>query len=344
MTGTVKNSTLHGNRAITLSADSGDSSTLSATFTGNTSTSGLPGSNQGNQGIQVSRSLTSTLTFDVSSNNVNGMISTLINVFSGSGPGSVTAPGAGAGTGVVKSNTLVGTGVGGNQAGIRVFNSGTSVVGFGSLFVNVANNNVSNIDNFYPILGEASGSTGSGGLLQIAITGNTANVVTGGAAAGLDSIRVQARNTSTVTARISGNTTNSGGPGFFGIQLRRVNTATFNLEGLALGSQSDPTVHDFVVAQNPAGGTVGTLAAVGLSTITGVANGFGAGIPPMLFAPGGVEAAASETSSTSDPTSTSNTSSDSSAAGGSTTSTSSAVTKSLTQDELNSIVAAALAR
>ena len=31
--------------------------------------------------------------------------------------------------------------------------------------------------------------------------------------------------------RISGNTTNTGGTGFFGLYVRQANTATFNLEG-----------------------------------------------------------------------------------------------------------------
>jgi hypothetical protein len=135
--------------------------------------------------------------------------------------------------------------------------------------VNVANNAVTAIDNAYPILGESSGSTGAGGLLKIGVTGNTANVAAGGTA--LDSIRIQSRNNSTVCAAVAGNTTNSGGAGFFGIQLREANTSVLSLEGLALGAQTDPTVHNFVAAQNPSGGTVGTLALVGNSSITGVA-------------------------------------------------------------------------
>jgi hypothetical protein len=259
LTATVQNSTFQGNRTIALRADTGDASTLTATFTNNTITAGSP--NQGNQGIEVSRAVTSTLTFNVSGNTVTGMISTLINVFSSGGPG--------AATGVVKNNVVTGTGVGGNQVGIRLFNSGSSAVGFATMNVNVANNTVTAIDNAYPILGESSGSTGPGGLLKIAVTGNTANVAVGGTA--LDSIRLQSRNLSTVCAAVSGNTTNSGGSGFFGIQLREANSSVFNLEGLTSGSQTDPTVHNFVVAQNPSGGTVGTLAAVGNASITGVA-------------------------------------------------------------------------
>ncbi len=137
--------------------------------------------------------------------------------------------------------------------------------------VNVSGNTVTAIDNAYPILGESSGSTGSGGLLTIGVTNNTANVASGGTA--LDSIRLQSRNVSSICAKVSGNTTNSGGSGFFGIQLRRANSSVFSLEGLTAGSQTDPTVHDYVAAQNPSGGTVGTLAGVGNTSITGVASG-----------------------------------------------------------------------
>ncbi|WP_165371667.1 beta strand repeat-containing protein [Pseudolysobacter antarcticus] len=260
LTGTVQNSTLTGNRAIALSADSGDGSSLNATFLNNTVTPGAP--NQGNQGIQVSRAVTSTLAFNVDGNHVSGMISTLINVFSGSGPGTAT--------GDVKNNVLVGTGVGGNQVGIRVFNSGTSVVGFGTINANVANNTISAIDNAYPIQGESSGSSGPGGLLKIAVTGNNSSVAAGGTA--LDAIRLQARNNSTICGKVSGNTTNSGGAGFYGLQLRRANTSTFNLEGLTSGAQIEPTVHNYLVSQNPAAATVSSD-----GTVTGTINGVAAG-------------------------------------------------------------------
>ncbi len=102
LTATVQNSAFQGNRTIALRADSADSSTLTATFTNNTITAGAP--NQGNQGIEVSRAVTSTLTFNVTSNSVSGMISTLINVFSSGGPGTAT--------GDVKNNIVTGTGVG----------------------------------------------------------------------------------------------------------------------------------------------------------------------------------------------------------------------------------------
>jgi len=266
LTGTVQSSTFSGNRTIALRADSGDGSTLNVTFKNNTITAGSP--NQGNQGIEASRASTSTLTFNVDGNTVSGMISTLINVFSGSGPGTAT--------GDIKNNICTGTGLGGNQFGIRVFNSGTSTLGQGAINVNVANNTVSNIDNAYPIFGESSNSSGTGGLLKIAVTGNNASVVSGGTA--LDAIRVQARNTSTVCASISGNTTNSGGPGFYGLQVRRANTSTFNLEGLTTGPQVEPTVHNFLVAQNPAAATVSSDGTV-TGTITGVTVG-SCGITP----------------------------------------------------------------
>ncbi len=73
--------------------------------------------------------------------------------------------------------------------------------------VNVANNTVTGIDNAYPILGEASGSTGTGGLLKIAVTGTRRT--SRSEARPLDSIRIQSRNTSTVCAAVGGNTTDS---------------------------------------------------------------------------------------------------------------------------------------
>jgi hypothetical protein len=149
-------------------------------------------------------------------------------------------------------------------------------VGQGTINVNVANNTVSNIDNAYPILGESSNSSGSGGTLKIAVTGNHASVVSGGTA--LDAIRIQARNTSTVCAVVSGNTTNSGGSGFYGLQIRRANTSTFSLEGLTPGPQVEPTVHNYLVSQNPAAATVSSDGTV-TGTITGVAAG-SCGITP----------------------------------------------------------------
>ncbi|MEP6510460.1 MAG: putative Ig domain-containing protein, partial [Dokdonella sp.] len=259
LTGTVKNSFLHGNRTIALRGDAGDGSTLSATFTGNTITAGVV--NQGNQGIEVTRAVTSALTFNVANNAVSGLPSTLINVFSSGGPGTAT--------GDVKNNTVSGVGVGGNQVGIRLFNSGSDLAGYATMNVNVANNTVSAIDNAYAILGESSQpgtSVNPGGALKIAVTGNTANVAAGGTA--LDAIRVQSRVKSTVCARISGNTSGGGGGGFYGLQLRQANTALYNLEGLTAGPQTDPTVFNYVVAQNPAVATVGPT----IGTITGVAT------------------------------------------------------------------------
>ncbi len=259
LTGTVQNSILNGNRSITLSADAGDASTLSATFKNNTITSGSP--NQGYQGIQVSRAGTSALTFNIDGNTVTNLPNTLINVFSGGG--------AGTATGDVKNNTLtgIGAGVNGNQVGLRIFNSGSLALGFATMNVNVAGNTVNAIDGAYPILAESSGTTtGSGGALKIALTGNTANVAAPGAITSVDAIRVQARNASSICARISGNTTNTGGNGFYGMQVRQANTSVFNMEGLTGGAQTDPTVRNYVIAQNPAAASVGAT----MGTLTGV--------------------------------------------------------------------------
>jgi gamma-glutamyltranspeptidase len=98
------------------------------------------------------------------------------------------------------------------------------------------------------------------------LTGNNSNVVAGGNA--FDAIRAQARNNSTVCARVNSNTTNAGGPGFFGIQLRQANASVFSLEGLTAGPQVDPVARNYVIAQNPGAASVGAT----MGTLTGVAN------------------------------------------------------------------------
>jgi hypothetical protein len=148
----------------------------------------------------------------------------------------------------------------GSGFGIRVFNSSNS-----SLYANVSNNTVSNVALDYGILVESSGGTTAGqGVVQVAVTGNNASVLSGA----LDAIRVQARNTNTVCGRISTNTTNAGGTGFVGLFVRQANTAVFNLEGLTLGSQTAATTQTYVGTQNPAASTVGATAA---TNFTGVA-------------------------------------------------------------------------
>ena len=270
MTATVTGCTFKGNRTIALRADAADASILNVTYTGNTISPGTGGNNQGNQGIEVSRALTSSVTFDVSNNNVSGMISTLINIFSGGGNAGATV----GMTGVVKSNVVTGTGSGGNQFGIRVFNSGSSATGSGFIHVNVSNNTVSQIDNAYGILVESSGSTGSPGRVEASVIGNNVSVV----GTALDCIRVQSRNNHTVCAKVSGNITNSGGSGFYGIQIRQANTSTFSLEGLTTGPQTEPTVHNYLVTQNPAAATVSSDGSV-TGTITGVPAGTCSNIP-----------------------------------------------------------------
>ena len=106
---------------------------------------------------------------------------------------------------------------------------------------------------------EASGSSFSSAL-RLKLTNNNVSVLSGA----LDAIRVQARHTSTVCSRISGNTTNTGGTGFFGLYVRQANTATFNLE--------DGTGD--LAANNPAAITTGFT-----GTITNVAANFCGSIP-----------------------------------------------------------------
>lgn len=270
MTATIDGCTFKGNRTIAIRGDAADASILNVTFTNNSITPGTGGNNQGNQGIEVSRALTSSVTYNVTGNTITGMISTLINIFSGGGNATATV----GMTGVVKNNIVTGTGAGGNQFGIRVFESGSSATGSGFIYANVSGNTVSQIDNAYGILVESSGSTGNPGMVQASVLNNNVSVV----GTALDCIRMQARNNHVMCAKISGNTTNSGGVGFYGIQLRQANTSTLRLEGLTAGAQTEPTVHNYLVTQNPAAATISNDGSV-TGTITGVAAGFCSSIP-----------------------------------------------------------------
>jgi hypothetical protein len=259
MTATVQNSSFHGNRTVALRGDAGDSSTLNVTFTGNTIVAGSP--NQGNQGIEISKALTSTVTFVCDGNKVGtpdgttnqALGNTGINIFSGATAGSMT--------GTVKNNIVINAGAGISGFGIRVFNSN-----LGSMNVNVANNTVSNVGLDYGILCESSGAASPGGLLAVALTGNTSNVLAGA----LDAMRVQARNSNQICAKVSGNSSTSAGTGFVGLTVRQANTAVFSLEGLALGSQTAATTQTYVAGQNP--GVIDTVQAIASTNFTGVST------------------------------------------------------------------------
>jgi hypothetical protein len=163
-------------------------------------------------------------------------------------------------SGKVRNNVVVNAGTGSGW-GIRVFNSGNS-----SLHARIESNVVSNVALDHGILVESSGGTTPGqGLMHVAVLSNNASVLS----SALDAIRVQARATNTVCARISGNTTNAGGTigGFYGLYLRQANTAVFNLEGLAPGPQTAATTQAFAAVQNPAAASVGAIAVTSFSGV-----------------------------------------------------------------------------
>lgn len=252
MTVSAQGNRLNGNRTIALRADAADTSQLTVTLAGNTITAGTAGNPQGNQGIEVSSALSSQVSFDIDNNTVSGLGNTGINVFAGN-----TSTVAG----FVQNNQVTNAGAGVSGFGIRVFQSLNS-----HLRANVRGNTVSNVGLDYGILAEASGGSSPGAgqaLLEVAVTGNNASVLSGA----LDAIRVQSRNVNTACARISGNTTNSGGSGFFGLFVRQANTAVFNLEGLAAGAQTAATTRTFLIGQNPAAATVDAIA---VTNFTGV--------------------------------------------------------------------------
>jgi len=259
MTATVQNSTFHGNRTIALRGDAADGSALNVTFTGNTIVAGSP--NQGNQGIEISKAVTSSVTFVCENNKVGtpdgttnqALGNTGINIFSGSTAGSMT--------GTVKNNVVINAGAGVSGFGIRVFNSN-----LGTMNVNVANNTVRNVGLDYGILCESSGAASAGGLLAVALTGNTSDVLTGA----LDALRIQARNFNQVCAKVSGNISTAAGSGFVGLTVRQANSAVFNLEGLAAGAQNAATTQAYVASQNPAvtDGVLGLAA----TSFTGVSS------------------------------------------------------------------------
>jgi hypothetical protein len=105
---------------------------------------------------------------------------------------------------------------------------------------------VKGVNTDYGILAEASGAgvaNASNGKLQVGITNNNVDVQAGA----LDAIRAQARNFNSVCAKITGNTTDSGGTGFFGIFVRQANSAVFQLDG----AQGSASATAYLAAANP---------------------------------------------------------------------------------------------
>jgi hypothetical protein len=257
MTATITNTSFNGNRTIAARGDAAGTSVLNFSITGSQFTAGTSGNPRGNQAIEVTASATANVTFAVDNNIITGLANTGINIF-------------GANTsvmnGTVTGNSVTNAGAGFSGFGIRVINNAQAAVG-----ARIDNNTVSNVGVDYGIFADSFGAAvvppAGQGALKIGVTNNNVSVLSGA----LDAIRVQARNNNSVCARITGNATNAGGAGNFGIFVRQANAATFNLEGLAAGAQSAATTQTFVQSQNPAAATVGATAT---TSFTGVASGF----------------------------------------------------------------------
>jgi hypothetical protein len=260
MTATVNGCSWSGNRSIAIKADAGDSATLNVTITNNVITQGSP--NKGNQGIEVSDASNGIVTFLVDNNKVgtpdgttvSPLMNTGINIFNGS---ALNASMAGRVSNNIVFNDPTFPSGSSNGFGIRVFNSNLA-----QIRAKVTGNTVKNVNTDYGILAEASGAAaapvGTHGRLDVEISGNNTDVNAGA----LDSIRAQARNFNTVCAKIASNTTDAGGAGFFGIFVRRANSAVFQLDGW----NGVNTPEAFVASQNPSAASTGSA-----GTITGVA-------------------------------------------------------------------------
>jgi hypothetical protein len=265
-----------GNRTVAIRGDAADTSQLEITIRNNVITAGSP--NQGNQGIEVSSATSAQVTFfDIDNNRVgtNGvtnspLMNTGINVSGGGAAGCSM-------TGHVRNNMVVNAGAGVSGFGIRVFQSSSC-----SIRANVNNNTVSNVGLDYGLLVESGGSAGSNGRVDAAVTNNNVSVLAGA----LDAIRTQARNASTMCARISANTTNhpndagcDAGSTFCGLVIRQANTAAFSLEGTGgscpAGAQTAAQAETCVEGQN----SEDSGEAFAATNFTGVAASFCNNIP-----------------------------------------------------------------
>jgi hypothetical protein len=174
-------------------------------------------------------------------------------------------------SGTVKNNVVHNAGAGQSGFGIRLFNQG-----YGTMAANVSGNTVSNVGLDYGLFAEVSSNSGTAaaiGTSTVGVTNNTVSVLPGA----LDAIRVQARGHSVMNARISGNSSSSAGTGFFGLEIRQASQtvssvlyqATFNLEGLTSGLQTDhATIVTYLNSLNP--GIVGGCDELHSAGITGV--------------------------------------------------------------------------
>jgi hypothetical protein len=193
--------------------------------------------------------------FAINGNNIGTggapLATTSINVFASGGAGLSM-------NGSVDGNDVVNAG--GSGIGIRLVQFGAS-----SIAARVNGNTVSNVGLDFGILADAGGATAlAPGAVYVAVTNNIVSVL----GTALDAIRVQSRNANQVCAVVSGNTTNVGGAGFFGLFARQAGTSVFQLEGLTAGPQSAAAAIAFLAGANPTAASVGAT-----GTFTGVAAG-----------------------------------------------------------------------
>jgi hypothetical protein len=253
MTATVSGCLFQGNRTDSINVDAANTASVTTSITNNVIVAGTGGANQGNLGINVTSGATGVHAYVANNNRVGTdgvtpapLINTGMNLFSGNGStlGTVSA-------GSVASNTVRNAGAGSGH-GIQAFADLQS-----TLRANINANTVSNVALDFGLRAEAAGDpAGAGGNMQVGVTNNNVSVLAGA----LDAIRVRARRQTVLCSDIRSNTTNAGGAGFFGLFTNQANTATFSIEGLALGAQTAATAQTFLGGQNPGAASISATA------------------------------------------------------------------------------------
>jgi hypothetical protein len=255
MTVTVNNCALHGNLTDAIHADTADTASLTATVTNNIITAGSP--NQGNIGLDVSTSGSSTLTYDIESNQIGtnaGSTAPLgnhgINIFAGNNS---TA------TGKVVTNTVKLAGAGASGTGIRLFQQDA-----GELDARVSNNTVSNVGLDYGIDITDNGSGTSPATVQgkvsVAVLNNNVSVLS----TALNSIHVRGRRATATCAAYTGNTGTAGVNAAF--HASQADTATFQVLGMTVASHTASEVQSYLAANNT--GTAEAFAATNFSGVS----------------------------------------------------------------------------
>ncbi|HEX7183643.1 MAG TPA: hypothetical protein VF756_17540, partial [Thermoanaerobaculia bacterium] len=241
----VRNSDLIANVGDHFQATADDSAVLDVKFGtngANTLTGGAPGA-LGQSVVVSSGAFTGAVTFDISNNSINGAIDTPINVNKGGGTGTFS--------GRIQNNTIGTAGVAnsgtmGNKDAIRAVTNGAgsyAAVISGNIIRQVSGNGI------FAIVRD-----GSGGRLDLTITGNTLSEPN----PGVNAIRVESGATSSddldVCADIGGataalrNTVNGdwgAGIGADEMRMRHQFSAlcTFRMPGLSGGTTTDVVNH-----------------------------------------------------------------------------------------------------